>query len=176
MLISPRHPKLSPLCIHSIIFSSVGSKGCVQTCTSFELPLQSLTYLCLLLKATTFFKSFKMIRVQIATFFVNGVVWEMRKLEESNLKRCQNQMQSVNSNVCFLRRRGIHGRPGNRNKTSKSNLADSSRWISYCCSFHHYRIIFFTTIYFPGSTAQLVIMLISMLESSLDVGTCRIME
>lgn len=49
--------------------------------------MQSLTYLCLLLEAIIFSKSFKMIRVQIAMFFANGVEWEMRKLEESNLMR-----------------------------------------------------------------------------------------
>ncbi|KAF5930485.1 hypothetical protein HYC85_031358 [Camellia sinensis] len=67
-------------------------------------------------------KSFKRIKVQVL-FFANGVMLETTKLEEANLKICQNQMQFENSNVYSLKKLGTDGKHG-----KGRNLADSFHW------------------------------------------------
>lgn len=75
-----------------------------------------------------------MIKGQTVIFSANGVELGMRKLGETSWKRCQSQMQSMNSRDCSLRRRGILGKHGNQKRVFRSSLEDSIHLILYFSS------------------------------------------
>lgn len=78
-----------------------------------------------------FFRSSKRTKDQTVMYSVSGGELATKRLEGPNWKSCQKMMQLRNLNVYFLRRLGIHGKLGNKSRTSRSIQADFSRWILY---------------------------------------------